>query len=214
MKHFNPRSRVGSDILCGIIHHANRRFQSTLPRGERHQATGNRRRAALFQSTLPRGERHLFCGSLFHSRYFNPRSRVGSDVMRQAGHKPGRIFQSTLPRGERRRSADTWRKAARDFNPRSRVGSDPNTGGPCAMPEYHFNPRSRVGSDDDPFSGLRLSAISIHAPAWGATNEAEGMRSNWYISIHAPAWGATLLRFFYALVCYVISIHAPAWGAT
>ena len=33
------------------------------------------------------------------------------------------------------------------------------------------------------------------------------------ISIHAPAWGATY-QFFATSVSDSISIHAPAWGAT
>ena len=60
------------------------------------------------------------------------------------------------------------------FNPRSRVGSDRHicqrTGWIC-----RFNPRSRVGSDN---RGLMLmdkdTEVSIHAPAWGAT---EGLGS-------------------------------------
>ena len=75
---FNPRSHEGSDILrhtfatrCIIsIHaptrgatiigrccHKYRRFQSTLPRGERRICTRERNQSIRFQSTLPRGER-------------------------------------------------------------------------------------------------------------------------------------------------------------
>ena len=124
---------------------------------------------------------------------FNPRSRMGSDRLVR-----GRIrcrslfqstlphgerqtvtvipvifgeFQSTLPHGERRRRRPRSVPTGRDFNPRSRMGSDlrrrmrrPNGG-------TYFNPRSRMGSDwraairDDTHA-----RISIHAPAWGATN--------------------------------------------
>ena len=56
-------------------------FQSTLPRGERHQIKSLLIMLNMFQSTLPRGERR--------------------------GVRPHRLgiqsFQSTLPRGERRR---------------------------------------------------------------------------------------------------------------
>ena len=55
--------------------------------------------------------------------------------------------------------------------------------------------------------------ISIHAPAWGATSAATDSREMQEISIHAPAWGATAL----AVAKHndlLISIHAPAWGAT
>ena len=54
-------------------------FQSTLPRGERHNHTKNHHAHAQFQSTLPRGERQ--------------RARL-KQVRKN-------LFQSTLPRGER-----------------------------------------------------------------------------------------------------------------
>ena len=33
--------------------------------------------------------------------------------------------------------------------------------------------------------------VSIHAPAWGATNVAIDLQIKQLVSIHAPAWGAT-----------------------
>ena len=78
--------------------------------------------------------------------------------------------------------------------------------------------------------------ISIHAPAWGATEEMDWVRLAEAISIHAPAWGATRaaarlpslpfyfnprarvgrdeIPFIVQLFRHGISIHAPAWGAT
>ena len=38
-------------------------------------------------------------------------------------------------------------------------------------------------------------AISIHAPAWGATGQAHRQGHPPIISIHAPAWGATLATY-------------------
>ena len=73
-----------------------------------------------------------------------------------------------LPRGERPSRFGKDMKNFFDFNPRSRVGSDV-----CFTEFYHtanyFNPRSRVGSDSGPIANLPTHAISIHAPAWGAT---------------------------------------------
>ncbi len=102
-------------------------FQSTLPRGERHQATGIQHRPnpcfnprsrvgsdfsvpaeidvnLLFQSTLPRGERQQF-------------NRYGTFEIT--------MFQSTLPRGERHAKSAEGNACLSGFNPRSRVGSDP-----------------------------------------------------------------------------------------
>ena len=56
-------------------------------------------------------------------------------------------------------------------------------------------------------------AISIHAPAWGATIVPYLGDYVIQISIHAPAWGATNLQPG-AGPMVLISIHAPAWGAT
>ena len=123
--HFNPRSREGSDacdkamyLRAGDISiHAPAkgttmikmladmflRFQSTLPRRERHirtpsvflqvrfQSTLPRRERLdgiidrtwkfKFQSTLPRRERHNHTKSTIHYQYFNPRSREGNDCI-------------------------------------------------------------------------------------------------------------------------------------
>ena len=57
----------------------NRRFQSTLPRGERLHYMGVYESEDLFQSTLPRGERRRKYLHIWQAY----------------------IFQSTLPRGER-----------------------------------------------------------------------------------------------------------------
>ena len=120
---FNPRSREGSDhILFLFLPHQtisihapargatlhnqelcrSRKFQSTLPRGERLFLRIHAGKAIKFQSTLPRGERpcrnretqktHAFQSTL--PRGERPATFYGSNVFR--------IFQSTLPRGERR----------------------------------------------------------------------------------------------------------------
>jgi hypothetical protein len=81
-------------------------------------------------------------------RDFNPRSRMGSDEVI--------VFRGAV---------------FRDFNPRSRMGSDGQDMHTDSW-QRDFNPRSRMGSDllKSIFCFLR-SCISIHAPAWGATNQ-------------------------------------------
>ena len=168
-KHFNPRSREGSDgrILryCGLIMNFNPRsregsdiiqtpktdipktFQSTLPRGERLLLTSFIEQCNQFQSTLPRGERLL--GQI----YFLPLLPISI-------HAPAR--------GATRRS---WTVCLPGmyFNPRSREGSDLSKLAACNTALY-FNPRSREGSDLIPSNYERgFSYISIHAPARGAT---------------------------------------------
>src|SRR5690606_5047586 len=78
------------------------------------------------------------------------------------------------------------------FNPRARVGRDPSLPSPTFRP-FCFNPRARVGRDSSIANTLgAILAVSIHAPAWGATLNV-GLLGFWQllVSIHAPAWGAT-----------------------
>ena len=101
------------------------------------------------------------------------------------------LFQSTPPHGGRlKMKIQPWDK--RGFNPRPRMGGD---NGPVSIPRLRigFNPRPRMGGDvylreamswvekfqSTPPHGGRLSecppvvtgsAVSIHAPAWGATH--------------------------------------------
>ncbi len=79
---------------------------------------------------------------------FNPRSRMGSDLMLPLNHRVSYRFQSTLPHGERLYGLWHFRSNKQCFNPRSRMGSDV-----CAR-----------------CITRHLIKVSIHAPAWGATS--------------------------------------------
>ena len=98
---FNPRSRVGNDVICVRIRNLICRFQSTFPRGERHLFLLRTRICLKFQSTFPRGERQLLPRSFPRISHFNPRSRVGNDGVSKCTDASGKRFQSTFPRGER-----------------------------------------------------------------------------------------------------------------
>ena len=76
------------------------------------------------------------------------------------------------------------------FNPRTLVGCDALA---CAVrpPLAHFNPRTLVGCDLPPPPTTLFTAISIHAPSWGATDYVPYWCAQYAISIHAPSWGAT-----------------------
>ena len=100
--YFNPRSREGSDRLLTAFLTATRAFQSTLPRRERRGNTVRERSKPLFQSTLPRRERRWQVVFPGFGRYFNPRSREGSDLTTSLTPVARPVFQSTLPRRERR----------------------------------------------------------------------------------------------------------------
>ncbi len=76
-----------------------------------------------------------------------------------------------------------------------------------------FDPRPRMGGDAIEDGADHLGAVSIHAPAWGATRGVRHGVRGVQVSIHAPAWGATFTtrRWQHHVK---VSIHAPAWGAT
>ena len=100
---FNPRSRVGSDGRCMRRPTAKKRFQSTLPRGERLK---KRRLNSGGKNFNPRSRVGSDVDYTLHDvnkgSDFNPRSRVGSDISRSVPFLCLMLFQSTLPRGERR----------------------------------------------------------------------------------------------------------------
>ena len=177
------------------------RFQSTLPRRERHAhgcdaccaviisihapakgATRELRDAdeweVLFQSTLPRRERPV---DLFDTRLRDVLFQ--STLPRRERLKSAQCvsaiaaFQSTLPQRERPCQTARCHAQSAHFNPRSREGSDINPPKITAAQTY-FNPRSREGSDP-PVAWLVQPAdlISIHAPAKGATS------ATWRVSV-------------------------------
>ena len=98
-----------------------------------------------FQSTHPRGVRHHDKAIQLRIKGFNPRTRVGCDFAPLPRPSACKAFQSTHPRGVRR----DWRRRYSRF--------------------LGFNPRTRVGCDAGLLSSEQRTLVSIHAPAWGAT---------------------------------------------
>ena len=122
---FNPRTRVGCDQPSTTRPVWPASFQSTHPRGVRHQP-----------------QRHFGRSRMG----FNPRTRVGCDGIYAAITSPWWKFQSTHPRGVRRDARPALPGKAPCFNPRTRVGCD----GVSATQHGDidgFNPRTRVGCD-------------------------------------------------------------------
>ena len=125
---------------------------------------------------------------------------------------PVALFQSTHPRGVRLQQPESHAPKAGvsihapawgatptrpgcslgvgSFNPRTRVGCDAPFAGQPTRPTG-FNPRTRVGCDMPINPRPAFRAVSIHAPAWGATGVIVERLQALLVSIHAPAWGAT-----------------------
>ena len=131
-------------------------------------ARTSRKIIELFQSTPPHGERRHFGKPLLRITSFNPRSRMGSDIIKIWTLKCLVGFQSTLPHGERQNYAMEWMRMLQ-FQSTLPHGERPHNGG-----------TTWLGRD-----------VSIHAPAWGATAPTKLYNHCQSVSIHAPAWGAT-----------------------
>ena len=120
-----------------------------------------------FQSTPPRGGRLLYSSGDPDLWVISIHAPARGATTPTSGNDWSRRFQSTPPRGGRLDVLASW-KAEIDFNPRPREGGD-------MMAARHgrhfsnFNPRPREGGDAETLPISSTGAISIHAPARGAT---------------------------------------------
>ena len=209
---FNSRSRMGSDRTAAVPKKVTRKFQFTLPHGERPRTVRRKVGVVMFQFTLPHGERPASCSS---------------PVRRWA-------FQFTLPHGERRGRASPLQAVA-GFNSRSRMGSDLRAVCEVTAKQWVSIHAPAWGATVYDADLVELTQVSIHAPAWGATRHpghgraAQGRfnsRSRMGSDIHEA-------KITFALAGFnsrsrmgsdkpktktkpkaKVSIHAPAWGAT
>ena len=102
--YFNPHSHEGSD--CFFLYHHLPYCNNFNPHS--HEGSDSFSRILSwhprrFQSTLPRRERHIFITFQILFRNFNPHSHEGSDCSYKIADLYSSLFQSTLPRRERRR---------------------------------------------------------------------------------------------------------------
>ncbi len=166
-------------------------FRSALPRGERPKSLRSVMRICAFRSALPRGERLTQCANRGTPSLFRSALPRGERPVNRQRDETRLLFRSALPRGERREAGASGCSCPASFDPRSREGSDP------------------VRSDR-----RKNGAVSIRAPARGATSclsggpqsgagfdprsregsdtgEVAGRRIGQQVSIRAPARGAT-----------------------
>ena len=153
---FNPRTRVGCDAGC-------------VPYGGCRVRFNPRTRVGCDLTSIT-------CGCL-RDGGFNPRTRVGCDLSGQP------LFCRVSSFNPRTRvGCDGFQgrglTGQRCFNPRTRVGCDWDAGRKTRC-DACFNPRTRVGCDAGRVSALvDAAAVSIHAPAWGATKSSRTRRSH------------------------------------
>ena len=120
---------------------------------------------------------------------FNPRTRVGCDNVYMRWQLMI-LFQSTHPCGVRPFSQSINSGLTR-FNPRTRVGCDtPTLAASWLFAQFQSTHPCGVRQKTGKNTGVE-SAVSIHAPVWGATSHITRSHDRANVSIHAPVWGAT-----------------------
>ena len=122
--YFNPRSREGSDGTRAPASVKARRISIHAPAKGATASVSLPRLSDPFQSTLPRRERRHSTPSPSSHRYFNPRSREGSDRKQTEVSKV--IFRISIHAPAKGATAGICGQCQTDayFNPRSREGSD------------------------------------------------------------------------------------------
>ena len=211
--YFNPRTRMGCDKNLMDEKEAGSIISIHAPAwGATPDIFARTYEPAISIHAPAWGATHRHIRGDLGRRHFNPRTRMGCD-------------QRPLRRS----------RAAFDFNPRTRMGCDQSIHNGWMNPN-DFNPRTRMGCD---FAGRSSRAGDIlfqsTHPHGVRHSTGHNLGTANSISIHAPAWGATqtcskrlclILDFnprtrmgcdvylYNAQSSSVISIHAPAWGAT
>ena len=152
----------------------------------------------MFQSTHPRGVRPGNAPSSFGPRRFQSTHPRGVRPRTAAKWPAGMRFQSTHPRGVRLPPWRPWRPWRSCFNPRTRVGCDGEQLAIHHHPMKFQSTHPRGVRPGHMAGGVQQQAVSIHAPAWGATPAGGAQAGQEPVSIHAPAWGATSAHSLYS----------------
>ena len=109
---FNPRTRVGCDLSLTLAMSDFGKFQSTHPRGVRRRSCCTERYPWPVSIHAPAwGATVRGAVLLSFPAGFNPRTRVGCDHKGLRGWPRPAVFQSTHPRGVRRDRHRQWRVA-------------------------------------------------------------------------------------------------------
>ena len=148
---FNPRTREGCDLPLRPCSPHMIVFQSTHPRGVRHEPAPS--------------------GSAAHGVSIHAPARGATGPAGRDGRGGGR-FQSTHPRGVRRRRQNGVRAVRHVSIHAPARGATQRTFWP-PQPCCSFNPRTREGCDAAGLVAQAIRLVSIHAPARGATGSHE-----------------------------------------
>ena len=149
----------------------------------------------MFQSTRPRGARHpnwspekYIIGVSIHAPAWGATKEL-------AKINPKLYVSIHAPAWGATRTASICTHRMTGFNPRARVGRDRSIPLGSLSSVKFQSTRPRGARPNPVLQGLAVSFVSIHAPAWGATEPSRYVELSLRVSIHAPAWGATHDRY-------------------
>ena len=212
-------------------------FQSTRPRGARPPDWRRDRPAEPVSIHAPAwgATRRKNAGRTCRP-CFNPRARVGRDTIVRVHSGRSRAVSIHAPAWGATGPAGFQTGAVTGFNPRARVGRDPFFHCSNGVPLKFQSTRPRGARPAGQVELCAHPAVSIHAPAWGATCAHSGDRVGCRrfnprarvgrdIETTGKPGGqacfnprARVGRDMYKQPEYdrlvKVSIHAPAWGAT
>ena len=147
-------------------------------------------------------------------RGFNPRPREGGDRADQRRRQPMQRVSIHAPAKGATPDRTSTRDRTCSFNPRPREGGD-RAGASIAARRSSFNPRPREGGDrTGRCHASAVVAVSIHAPAKGATRCADATRSAAMQFQSTPPRRGRPRSLHATSTPDQVSIHAPAKGAT
>ena len=123
---------------------------------------------------------------------FNPRTRMGCDLpwLIIKIFKPK--FQSTHPHGVRPNGHCLYTFPCHQFQSTHPHGVRLTTKEVKMLSIVFQSTHPHGVRPERGWESDRFNQVSIHAPAWGATNSPLGPPRLLGVSIHAPAWGATV----------------------
>ena len=205
---------MGCDSSSRRISTPSSLFQSTHPRGVRQATNRMDSKPYMVSIHAPAWGATLLRQLLDVGEVVSIHAPAWGATRWACGHFRAKAwFQSTHPRGVRRTGGNTMRVGRPVSIHAPAWGATSLSLNTIYLP-FCFNPRTRVGCDSVRVSamprvcafqsthprgvrrrpavhGLRGIAVSIHAPAWGATTGGKFFPDFLPVSIHAPAWGAT-----------------------
>ncbi len=183
------------------------------PRGARPPCAASDCATSSFQSTRPRGARPLYVASLLTHLDVSIHAPAWGATLRRRRPRPRRRVSIHAPAwGATDKLGIEWlpfivsihapawgatalERSAVDnngcFNPRARVGRDSAVPVPGSISYSFQSTRPRGARPLKKIGDGIFAIVSIHAPAWGATNGGRREHNASDVSIHAPAWGAT-----------------------